>query len=363
MGGGIREPMAQPRHDIPVVANATLAAGLAAVNLIQLAALPALLLPVSPHWGWLLAPIVLTTPALWALIHEAVHGLLHPRAAANLAFGRGLSILFGAPFRALRFGHLMHHRFNRTALDRTEVVAGGRSTARTTAVYYARLLGGLYLAEALAGWAAWLPRPMAMAAVRAAFGGETPDGRSMRPAAERRLLGPAGRRELRVDGLAVILLFAGGFALYGQFWWMLALALAGRAVLISFLDNAYHYATPVDDVLYAHDLRLPGPLALAMLNFNLHGVHHHHPALPWNGLARAFAADGHAYEGALPSIALRQLRGPLAVEAVAGRPVVMEPSSPRHQSFLCLASGHPSSDTELTLGGKFVPTRITGKTG
>ena len=51
-------------------------------------------------------------------------------------------------------------------------------------------------------------------------------------------------------------------------------ALAGRGLLISFLDNVYHYETPVNDVFFAKNLRLAKPLQGILLNFNLHGIHH-----------------------------------------------------------------------------------------
>lgn len=46
---------------------------------------------------------------------------------------------------------------------------------------------------------------------------------------------------MQLDGLQVTLAFAGAFLLYGPHWWMLALALAGHAFLVSFFDNVHHY--------------------------------------------------------------------------------------------------------------------------
>jgi fatty acid desaturase len=86
---------------------------------------------------------------------------------------------------------------------------------------------------------------------------------------------------------------------------------AGRALLISFLDNVYHYATPLEAVKFAHDLYLPRPLAALLLNFNLNGVHHRQPALPWDALPAAFRAHGACYHGGYAAAALAQLAGPL----------------------------------------------------
>ena len=69
---------------------------------------------------------------------------------------------------------------------------------------------------------------------------------------------------------------------------LLFLALLARGFLISFLDNVYHYETPVSDVFYAKNLRLAAPLAKLLLNFNFHGIHHVNPAIPWlHGAAAA----------------------------------------------------------------------------
>lgn len=295
---------------IPVRRNAAIAAGLAAAAALQYAALPLWLLPLSPWWGWLLLPLTLLTLTWWALLHEAFHGLLHPSRRLNDGVGRALAIAFGTPFRVVRFGHLMHHRFNRSALDRaevTEVLPG----VPARAVYYLRLVVGLYLAEAAGAVLALAPRALYERAADAAFGRVTDDGESMAAACARHLKAPPARREMRLDGALVLLLLAGSFWLYGAAWWMLALALLGRGTLQSVADNAYHYATPLDDRLHALNLRLPRPLERGCLNFTLHRVHHHRPGLPWTALPDAFARTGERYDTGFAAAVLAQFRGPI----------------------------------------------------
>lgn len=302
---------------IPRRVNLALTAALGAAETVRMFILPVLAWQ-DARWGLALVPLTLATPALWALLHEAFHGILHPLPPVNDACGRGLAVLYGSPFRLLRFGHLMHHRFNRTDLDRAEVF--GDAVARrlpARLVYYGRLLGGLYLVELAASLALLIPRTRVAQAVGAAFGGTDAAGRTMRLAAERHLLSPGALAELRRDGLAVVLLHAAAFALYGALWWMLAAAILARAFLISFFDNAYHYGTALGDVLNGHNLRLPRPVAAAMLNFNLHAVHHRHPALPWTALPAAFAESNGTFEGGYASVALRQLAGPLPESRLA----------------------------------------------
>ncbi|MGZ9271942.1 MAG: fatty acid desaturase, partial [Candidatus Binatia bacterium] len=100
-------------------------------------------------------------------------------------------------------------------------------------------------------------------------------------------------------------------------------ALAARALLISFLDNIYHYETPVSDVFFAKNLSLPKPLAGLLLNFNLHGIHHINPAISWIDLPKAFDAQAGKYHGGYFAAALRQLRGPMALQDLPqGAPVL-----------------------------------------
>lgn len=301
---------------LPVAGNMAIAAGLGAAALLQYVVLPVWLLPSSPQWGWLMLPLVLLTTPWWSLLHEAFHGLAHPDRRVNDGIGRALAIGFGTPFRVVRFGHLMHHRFNRTALDRAEVTAAPRPRPGDRAVFYLRLVIGLYLAEVASALLALAPRRIYDRAADAAFG--QADGRlSMADAARRHLKSPAARRELKLDGALVVLLLGTGFWLYGEAWWLLAAGLAGRGVLQSVTDNAYHYATPLDDRLYAMNLRLPRALERFCLNFTLHRVHHRRPGLPWTALPAAFARTGERYDRGFAAAVLTQFLGPLPAESLA----------------------------------------------
>src|SRR6185369_13557397 len=50
--------------------------------------LPLLLLPINPAWAWLLVPVTLAGNGYWALLHEAIHGQLHPDQVVNRRLGR-----------------------------------------------------------------------------------------------------------------------------------------------------------------------------------------------------------------------------------------------------------------------------------
>jgi fatty acid desaturase len=52
-------------------------------------------------------------------------------------------------------------------------------------------------------------------------------------------------------------------------------------------------------------------MALGLLHFNLHGVHHRHPQLPWFALRAQFERDGAQPDINIATCLLRQLRGPI----------------------------------------------------
>ncbi|TVQ54686.1 MAG: fatty acid desaturase [Rhodobacteraceae bacterium] len=310
-----RHETATAQAAIPARLNLALASGLIAANLFALFVLPVWLLPRSAAWGWLLVVPALSTTTLWSLIHEAIHGALLPARAWNDRFGRALAGVFGAPFQALRLGHLQHHRFNRSPLNRVEVAPERPGPARRVA-YYGRLFGGLWLGELLVSPLAILPDRFWRPIVKLAFGDEAPDGRTMWLAAKKQLLEEPGRTRMRLDGFLITAGLLAAFALYGAHWWMLAAALGVRAFLVSFFDNAYHYANPLDDPMAGYDLRLPRPLQAALLNFNLHATHHRRPQAPWIALPAAFAETGGRYETSFARAALRQLDGPIPERAL-----------------------------------------------
>lgn len=302
----MHHPFPRP-HDTPTALNALLTAGFLLAGVWTLWLLP-MLLARQPALAWSLVPVMLLTTSWWSVIHEAIHGLLFRRRALNDGAGRLLCILFGLPFRPVAFGHLFHHRRNRSALDRAEVYPG-RASFFFAAGYYLRLLGGLYFAELALCLLVWLPRPrlVRLTATRFKRAGLAVEGTLL----QRTLLDPAALRATRFDAACVLSALASSLWLYGPHAWLLALVLLGRGLLISLLDNAYHYGTPLDAPRYALNLSLPRPLSAAILHFNLHRIHHRHPAVPWRQLPALFEAAGDSYDGGYLSLTLRQLRGPL----------------------------------------------------
>lgn len=304
---------------LPETINGALALFYVGVNLFQWVVLPLWLLPRDLSWGWLLLPLALLTNPFWSLIHEAIHDLLHPNKALNAVIGRLLAILFGSPLRILRLSHLLHHKLNRMPVEGTEYYDRDKgSKAAAAPGYYFQILFGLYLVEVLSPVYFLLPRRWLER-----FRERYLPAQSVSAILMQNWLAVESLKEIRRDGLLTMAWFALGFYCYGVHWPLLLGALAARGLLISFLDNVYHYATPVSDVFFAKNLRLAQPLAGLLLNFNLHGIHHINPAISWIDLPRAFEAQGGKFHGGYFATALGQLRGPIALQDLPqGAPVL-----------------------------------------
>jgi len=258
-------------------------------------------------WLYTLAVLIgmLTASSHWALVHEAIHNRLFAnRRRKNLLAGRLLSIAFGAPFDVLRFGHLFHHRQTRSAIDAGEFFdPSEHSRLRATVTYYARLLGGLYIAEVIGCVVLWLPAALLKLIVRRM-------GASVE-AASKFLTQDGTLRRARVDGLAAIAFIGAALVAGQEDWDMVVAILAGRALTISMLDNAFHYGAALSGPGSAWNFRAPAWLASLLLNGHLHRIHHRHPSACWTDLPRLFKAEADRCDYRYVNGVVRQLRGPM----------------------------------------------------
>jgi fatty acid desaturase len=295
---------------IPAGMNVALAFFYTAVNCVQFFFLPVFLLQRDIRWAWVLVPLALFNNPYWSLLHECIHDLFCPDSRVNTFFGRLLSVMFGSPFRILRLSHLLHHKLNRTPMEGTEFYerANG-SVLRAAAGYYFQILGGLYLIEFLSPVLFFVPRVRLRKFTARCIKPETVSAILMQSWTRNESI-----REIRIDGFLIGAWIGASIYCYGAQWPLLLAILAARGLLISFLDNVYHYRTPVNDIFYAKNLWLPKAAAALLLNFNLHGIHHRHPAIPWRGLPRLFHDGAETYQGNYFLAAARQLCGPVALQ-------------------------------------------------
>lgn len=305
--------MRSPR---PVKRNMILAACFTAVNLWQFIVLPLFFLPASELWLLTLIPLAFLSNSLWFLMHEAVHNNLVSGREWNEMYGRVLAVGFGAPFEVLRFGHLMHHRFNGELFDRPDLYDSSK-TSRSKAIiaYYTNILGGLYAEELFSFFIFFLPKKAIHALVERFFKSSASEAeRKLGEQAERMLLTDVIIHYVRIQGGVFFGLLALSMFLYGALWYLPLLILAARAFFISFANNLPHYATPDNDRNYGLNLSMPGWMHVLYLNFYHHRAHHHDPLVPWSGLPASLREKGMDFEKSILAASLAQFRGPIAVD-------------------------------------------------
>jgi fatty acid desaturase len=279
--------------------------------------LPLFFLPRSPHWAWAAAALLPSANALFQLVHEGIHGHLARSRQHNFWLGRILAWMFGGSFTQLRTAHLLHHRYNRTELERVEVYERKRGYYIAQAFdYYSQLIVGLYLAVLFVPVLfCLLPRSglrrLAELVPADTYGGQVARASVLKD----RTIG-----NIRCEGFAVIVLFAASAFCYGSHWVVFLGVILGRGVCFSLVDYVYHYGSPVGDVRHAYNLSLCEPFSLFLLHSNYHGVHHAHPNIPWYELKAKFQAEQLRHDGAFFRHLIGQLRGPIFRDAVSVAP-------------------------------------------
>ena len=294
-------------------ANTALLVLVAAAVLMQLIAWPFLL----RQWGasalWVALPLVVLTPTHWGLIHESIHGQLFPQRRLNEWVGRLLAIAFVLPYDAVRFGHLMHHRFTREPFDRPDVHDGVTHRLLARIGYYAHLLGGLYLAELALPLLTFLPAPWVCRLVAHKLRSDEPISQDV----QRLFVGFAGNTERRIsmrrDWMLSVALHACAFYLYGAWWPALAITMFLRGMWLSVADNLPHYDVMLDEQERARNFRAPAIWHPVLMNHHLHRLHHRYPTLPWTALPALVRVDAVASapdnDAGYFRAALRQFRG------------------------------------------------------
>jgi fatty acid desaturase len=268
-------------------------------NLIALFALPALVVR-NPAWGLLLIGAVWLTLVQCALLHESIHKILFSDLRANEWSGCLLGILMGTSFHALRFGHLMHHQLNRKL--HPEVKVRGLKDAF---MYYANLTIGVYAYEVIYSWIlTLLPRHSCLDSARIYF---LKGYDNVIDSGERFFYVRDNIHYVRIDTVLSIVLYAGAFYVYGAHWpWLLAF-LTVRALVLSFMDNIYHFDTPRDNSKAGKELALSETLSALLLHGNYHETHHLNPTVRWTELPACHREQQRGFDGGLFEHGLYQL--------------------------------------------------------
>jgi fatty acid desaturase len=285
-------------HRIPALANAgIIVAQLAAIGAcVMLAARP------LSAWGLLAlaAGFGIVMNSVYAIIHEADHGMLFDDRRLNDAGGVLMSLFFPAPFHLLRQGHLGHHLRNRSDDEAFDLYFEGEHPIWKCLQLYGTLTG-LYWGVAVLSNVVVLAFPFVMH--RQYFAFDRPSAAFMDA------LNPRYSRVIRLEAVATI-------GLHVTIVWLLTIPLvnylvmyAGFGVSWSAMQYVHHFGTTRHVLEGARNLRIWGPIDALWLNHNWHLTHHKHPTVPWIHLPHIGRAEN-PQRGFLPAHYARMWRGP-----------------------------------------------------
>lgn len=276
--------------------NERIPSGLNALLLVGAAAIGATALFFASHTSsllvLLLAALIFSYAAnmLFALLHEAVHGVLFEDATLNTWGGRFASAWFPTGLSLQRAFHLNHHKHNRDPSERFDYLQPGESRWLKNAQWYS-ILTGLYWAFAAAGGLAWVFAPFAFALGRGTsrFSRQTASATYFE--AIQTIPPVVSRLEVLASwALQAALFFTLDLSVTG--WLVCYTAFAWQWSALQYADHAW---SPLDVTDGAWDLRVPRLHRWLFLNYHLHRAHHRSPKTPWLHLPAHARSDGPSF--------------------------------------------------------------------
>ncbi|MDA8018784.1 MAG: fatty acid desaturase [Thermoanaerobaculia bacterium] len=267
-------PTAEPdRFPIPTRTNLTIIG-------LQLAAVSGIILGVraAPSWGvvalWAVA-FGIVGNSIYAIIHEAEHGVLHPNPKINEGLGVLMSLLFPAPYHLIRQGHIGHHLRNRSDDEAFDLFFDGEHFVTKCLQWYSILTGVFWISIVLANVAV-LVAPVLLDKKLYRFD---------RPSyALFDSLNPVYRRLIRLEALLAILVHTAIVIGFGVSPLRYAAMYFGFGFSWSALQYLHHYGTERHVVRGARNVWILPLLDLILLNHNWHLTHHKHPVVSWKYL-------------------------------------------------------------------------------
>jgi fatty acid desaturase len=225
-----------------------------------------------------------TANTVFSLLHESVHGLLHPVTWINRWGGRWAAAFFPTSLAIQRGFHLTHHRNNRSPIERFDYIGPGDIAWLKWLQWYG-ILTGIYWVVTQLGLLIYLIAPILLRipVLRRA------SSRAANQTSSRAYLAvfddvnpQVARAELAASLAFQVLLiwlldldFTGWALCYGAF-----------AINWSGLQYADHAFSPLNAHDGAWNLRA-NPVSRALfLNYHLHLAHHRFPQTPWLYLGR-----------------------------------------------------------------------------
>lgn len=217
---------------------------------------------------------------IFSLLHESVHGILHPNRKVNDAFGIISAAFFPTGFTFQRVCHLGHHRRNRTDVEMFDYYYSHESRFIKFYRLYSLLLGFYWLSVPAGCLFFLLFRNLFVS--RAFHAVTKPMG--LAPMVEDLADQPMGwiRLEIGLTILFQALLFW-SLSLDWVGWVICYVAFALNWCSLQYTDHAW---APRDIRHGAWNLKVNRIVQRFFLNYHHHLAHHQNPKVPWIHLPR-----------------------------------------------------------------------------
>ena len=260
------------RYPIPTLTNL-------AIIVLQLAAVFGCFLGVRAAEGWqvLLWAVAfgVVMNSVYAVIHEAEHGVLHPHPEINAALGVLMALFFPAPYHLIRQGHIGHHQRNRSDDEAFDLWFDGERFWTKCLQWYSLLTGVFWISIAFANLAL-LVAPVLFDKKLYRFD---------RPSfALFESLNPSYWRLIRLEAVLVVALHTSIVVGLGIPPLRYAVMYFGFGFSWSALQYLHHYGTERHVTRGARNVWIFPLLDLILLNHNWHLTHHKHPTVSWKYL-------------------------------------------------------------------------------
>jgi fatty acid desaturase len=238
----------------------------------------------SPHW-WVVALAAVAfsfvNNTIFSLLHEAVHGILHPNARVNEWAGRLTACFFPTSFSVQRAFHLTHHRYNRTHYEQFDLIRPGDNRALKIIQWYSILTGvyGFSPTVFCLAYALWpsLFCQRGRRPIRSESGVSYQTSATIYFSATANVPLRIVRWEVLAAAAVQVAIFYGlGLTFSG--WLLCHTAFAFNWSALQYADHAF---SPLDSHDGAWNLRVARPIRWLFLNYHYHLAHHREPQLPW----------------------------------------------------------------------------------
>ena len=232
-------------------------------------------------WSLLVCAVLFSFSAntMFALLHEAVHGIFHSISWVNNWAGRWAAAFFPTSFNLQKSYHLTHHRNNRTEHERFDYVQPGEVLWLKYAQWYS-ILTGFYWIVSVLGVLLYLLIPSGAIRHSRASAGST----VARQTAATAYLGALGNLpswKIKLEIIFALLIQASMFILLDLTvtgWLVCYLAFGLNWSSLQYADHAFSKLSVRDG---AWNLSVNPLFRALFLNYHLHLAHHRYPNVPW----------------------------------------------------------------------------------